>query len=416
MPRTLYICYFGVREPLVQTQVIAYLREIQKGGTDVSLLTFEPARDSDAADWDRPIREQLRSQGIDWHWLRYHKRFSVLATAYDVFRGVMFVRSFIAKHRPEVLHGRIHVPTLMAALARKFSAHKPKLLFDIRGFFPEEYTDAGVWPANGWLYRMVKRVERWLLKESDGFVVLTNKARDILFPESRETGHDKFGRPVEVIPCCVDFEKFKDAGEESRQSVRTELNVGDRTVITYVGSFGGWYLTDEMLDLFSAAREHDPNTFALILTQRNHERIEERLRERGFAESDYYVRGVPPGEIPRYLSGADVAISFIKACYSKLSSSPTKIAEYLACGLPIISNRGVGDIDELLERTRTGSLINGFAREDYLESLAGLSLSPELSERCRTTARNEFELSDVGGVRYRRIYSELLKGSESETK
>ena len=42
MSKTLYICYFGVREPLVQTQVLPYLREIRKGGTDDSILTFEP--------------------------------------------------------------------------------------------------------------------------------------------------------------------------------------------------------------------------------------------------------------------------------------------------------------------------------------------------------------------------------------
>jgi len=39
------------------------------------------------------------------------------------------------------------------------------------------------------------------LKESDGFIVLTEKAREILFLESREKGCDKFGRSVEVIPC-----------------------------------------------------------------------------------------------------------------------------------------------------------------------------------------------------------------------
>jgi hypothetical protein len=70
----------------------------------------------------------------------------------------------------------------MGALGRKFSRHKATLLFDIRGFFPEEYTDAGIWPENGVMYRAAKRVERWLLEESDGFVVLTDKARKLLFP------------------------------------------------------------------------------------------------------------------------------------------------------------------------------------------------------------------------------------------
>ena len=41
---SLYICYFGLREPLVQTQVLPYLRELVAGGVKMSLLTFEPQR------------------------------------------------------------------------------------------------------------------------------------------------------------------------------------------------------------------------------------------------------------------------------------------------------------------------------------------------------------------------------------
>ena len=80
MSRSLYICYFGVREPLVQTQVIPYLRELVKGGHEMSLVTFEGAAFSGAGS-EENIKTELAEQGIDWHWLKYHKRFSVLATA-----------------------------------------------------------------------------------------------------------------------------------------------------------------------------------------------------------------------------------------------------------------------------------------------------------------------------------------------
>jgi carbamoyltransferase len=38
---TLYICYFGINEPLVQTQVLPYLRQLSAAGVRVNLLTFE---------------------------------------------------------------------------------------------------------------------------------------------------------------------------------------------------------------------------------------------------------------------------------------------------------------------------------------------------------------------------------------
>src|SRR5688572_9396350 len=88
MPRrSLYLCYFGLREPLVQTQVLPYLREIGAGGTAVTLLTFEP----DPREWSQPAaagwRERLEREGIEWHWLRYHKRPSLPATVYDIVAG-----------------------------------------------------------------------------------------------------------------------------------------------------------------------------------------------------------------------------------------------------------------------------------------------------------------------------------------
>ncbi|MEP7150039.1 MAG: glycosyltransferase, partial [Acidobacteriota bacterium] len=348
MPSTLYICYFGLRQPLVQTQVLPYLREIRKGGTEVALLTFEPLA---GENWEAEMQAALKAEGIDWHWLRYHKRLSVIATAYDIFRGALFVRRFIKNRRPNILHGRVHVPTLMAALGRKLSGQRPKLLFDIRGFFPEEYTDAGIWPANGILYRTAKRIERWLMGEADGFVVLTEKAREILFPDAKAPSSgdpglwpnleaesvraskatdvgwlDNFGRPVEVIPCCVDFEsRFSVNRSELRERTRQKLGVENRYVITHVGALGGLYLADEIADFLAVAKSTRPETFALFLTQSDPSKIILLLTERGFTESDSFVGRVASEDVPAYMYAADLGLSFVRSGYATQSRSPTKI-------------------------------------------------------------------------------------------
>ncbi len=407
--KTLYICYFGLREPLVQTQVIPYLRELIKDGVQVGLLTFEPEfRKTWPAAEIASEKARLAATGIDWHCLGYHKRPSAIATAYDIFRGSLFVWSLLGREKFDILHGRVHIPTLMGALARKFSRRKPKLLFDIRGFFPEEYTDAGIWPENGWLYRSAKRVEKWLFREADGFVVLTEKARRILFPGSEESGSDSRGRPVEVIPCCVDIERFAAADEAARSEMRQQLGVEGRKVLVYVGSFGGWYLTDEMFDLFAAARDADPNVFVMILTQRQADLGTKRIMQMGFSENDFLVQTVSPAEIPAYLNAADTAVSFIKNCYSKQASSPTKNAEYLAAGLPIIANSGIGDVDVNIREDGVGVLVDGFQPADLQAAVRRIKDLGNVSSRCRESAKSRFDLESVGGTRYRRIYRRLL--------
>ena len=432
--KTLYICYFGLREPLVQTQVIPYLKQLigrrdvgtrERGdlAVQVALLTFEPHAVGEVE--EKRLRAELGENGIDWHWLRYHKRPSAIATAYDIFRGTLFVRRFISTDKIDILHGRVHIPTLMGALARRFSRRKPKLLFDIRGFFPEEYTDAGIWPAGGWLYRSAKRVEKWLLKEADGFVVLTEKAREILFPDaagSTETGFlaanpqsairnpQSSSRHVEVIPCCVDLKKFEGLNKTGRAAMRRLLNAAGskRRILVYVGSFGGWYMSDELFDFYAAARRADPNVYALILTQRQPELAVERIRAVGFETPDYLVTSATPDEIPKYLNASDAAISFIKKCYSKQASSPTKNAEYLAAGLPIIANSGVGDVDSLIEGDGVGVLVDKFDDESYLAALDALTAFGDIGDHCREMAKLRFDLENVGGVRYRRLYARLL--------
>jgi glycosyltransferase involved in cell wall biosynthesis len=411
--KTLYLCYFGLREPLVQTQVLPYLREIRMGGVKVVLLTFEPnPKDTWTKGQIEAERKTLAAEGIEWHFLTYHKRPTVPATLLDVFNGIRFVLKTMRRQRIDVLHARSHVATMMGAIAKKLSRKKPKLLFDIRGFFPEEYTEGGMWKPDGWLYHSVKRAERWLLKESDAFVVLTERAREILFPESKETGFDKQDRPVEVIPCCVDLKRFEVVNETSRHKMREKLGIENRRVIVYVGSFTSkWYMPLEVADLLGVAKEKDDKMFALILTQSPIEIIKPLLEERGFGEKDYFIQKVSPKEIPIYLTAADAAVSFIKPCFSKLASSPTKNAEYLASGLPMIANSGVGDTAEMTLEDNVGVIIDKFNRESYERALSEIDalseVDPNLAENCKKSAEKRFDLEGVGGRRYVNLYRRL---------
>ena len=217
------------------------------------------------------------------------------------------------------------------------------------------------------------------------------------------------GRPIEVIPAVL---ILKDLSQDqvSRELLRAELNLSGRRVIVYLGSFGGWYMTDEMTEFLAVAHSQDPATFSMILTQSPRQVVIDRMSSLGIKEKDFSVTQVTPGEVPRYLKAADIAISFIKPCYSKQSSSPTKIAEYLAGGLPVVCNTGVGDLDQLMEENRAGALLREFTSAAYLKALDEIEVmrgEERLAERLRGVARREFDLIDVGRTRYRRLYERL---------
>jgi glycosyltransferase involved in cell wall biosynthesis len=388
MTKSLYICYFGLREPLVQTQVLPYLRELAKSGVAIFLLTFEAERWDDAQ-----MREQLRADGIEWFASKYHKRPTVPATLFDVLAGALRAIRIVRRNDIGIIHARSHVPALMGAIAKRFT--RAKLLFDVRGLMADEYAESGNWRADGWLYRLAKRVERSLLRTADAFVVLTEKARAELFASE--------AKPLEVIPCCIDPVRFVSAEREQMR---------DRIVIVYVGALGNTYLPREMAEFFAAAKAVDARVFPLILTQSPPEIIREHLAARGFQPSDYQIGFATAAELPSYLASSDIAISFVRPGRSRIAASPTKFAEYLAAGLPVISTRGIGDLDAQIENARVGVLLDGLDRDSYrhaFEAVQALRRDDELPRRCRALAVSEYDLHTVGGARYARLYARLTK-------
>jgi glycosyltransferase involved in cell wall biosynthesis len=137
------------------------------------------------------------------------------------------------------------------------------------------------------------------------------------------------------------------------------------------------------------------------------------MRARGIPESDYTVLSVAPHDVSSYLSAGDAGLAFIKACFSKLASSPTKYAEYLGCGLPIIINAGVGDSDTLIDEN-VGVLVQEFNEQQLANAAAridALILERDKTRRItREVAERLFDVSTVGVQRYSRLYERVLEG------
>jgi glycosyltransferase involved in cell wall biosynthesis len=142
----------------------------------------------------------------------------------------------------------------------------------------------------------------------------------------------------------------------------------------------------------------------------------DRLVGRGFTPSDFSVRTVAPSEVAACAVAADVGLSFIAPTPSKQASSPTKIAEYLACGLPVVATAGTGDLDTQLTGAGVGVLVHRLDEAGYRQAadeLRRLLRQPGLAGRCRAAAESLFDLETVGAARYVRLYGRLLATSSS---
>ena len=405
--QVLFISYNGMLDPLGQTQVLPYLRELAKKGVQFTLLSFEKPHAFEPAGVAKSeaLRDELQTQGIDWHWLRYHRRPSLPATIYDVLAGYREARSLVKRKQIEMVHARGHIPATIAVWLKVWL--DTKLIFDLRGLMAEEYVDAEHWRKGNLPYRITKSMEVKILAAADVIVTLTERIWPIISEWEGLRGRTPHH---EVIPCCVDLARFR-FSEQERARRRKELGLDDQFTIVYSGSLDGWYLTDTMADFFASVVRRNPKAHMLWLTTGSHDRVRELMRGRNISKENFSVLSVAAADVPSYLAAADAGLSFIKRCVSKVASSPTKNGEYLACGLPVIINEGIGDSDALVDQWQAGVLIEEFNETEFeaaAREIEAMVVAPEARVKARRVAEQLFHLETVGGARYAALYERVL--------
>ena len=120
-------------------------------------------------------------------------------------------------------------------------------------------------------------------------------------------------------------------------------------------------------------------------------------------------------DMPYAIRRHDCSVMFYAGgAISELGRSPTRMAEVLACGRPVVGNKGVGDMAEILREHRVGVVLEG-ADPDQIASahaaLAELQRDPGLADRCRKTAQKLFSLSS-GVEAYASIYRAILSAQK----
>ncbi|MCL5276218.1 MAG: glycosyltransferase family 4 protein [Deltaproteobacteria bacterium] len=399
--KVLYLTYNGLCQPLGQSQVIPYLVGLSREGHAITVLSFEHRYERHFTKEQDIVKAKLAQTNIKWIALKYHKYPRFFSSLYDIIHGIAKALFFFLREPYGIVHARGHVPGMMGLVLKKIL--KTKFIFDIRGMMAEEKVDAGQWTYRSIGYKLTKLAEREMLKNADEIVVLTERIKPYLRVFTYITA------PITVIPTCVDTNRFPEINIPYGDNMRMVFGLSDRLVIVYSGSLGTWYLFEQMAEFFKAAKDSDRRAFFLILNRNEHKYAKDVLKRYGINDTDYMIKSVSPNEVHEYLWVSDIGLSFIKPAFSKQSSSPTKLAEYLACGLPVIANAGVGDVEDILGQSDTGAIVYAFDDDEYkraFEQAMGLVNDPDFKQRAYKVVKDTMSV-EVGVQRYKGIYERL---------
>jgi len=393
----LYISYDGMLEPLGQSQVLAYLKKLAPE-RHIHLISYEKHKDWKNRTERDLIAHEIAIAGIFWHPLRYHKWPSTLATALDIAIGTLLSLWLVVRYRLKIIHARSYVPSVIALTLKSITG--VKYIFDMRGFWADEKVDGDVWPRNGFLYCVAKKLERYFFLGTDHLISLTQAGVREVKLLTYMADHMP---PCTVIPTCADLRHFC-------PTLNSNFYKSDSVfVLGYVGSIGTYYMFEEVISIFILLLIIRPNARLLIVNRDQHELIRNQLIASGISDKKFDLISASHLDVPMYMSRMDAGVFFIKPVFSKQASAPTKLAEFLGCGIPCISNAGVGDLTEVLDGERVGVAIRSFESNSMTQALHKifkLIESPEISSRCVSVAEKYFSL-DMGVSKYSEIYDGL---------
>lgn len=390
--KVLYLSYTGMLEPLGRSQVLAYLSRLSKD-YEFIIISFEKLEDFSDKRSVESLKTECERLDINWQPKIYHKKPRLLAKLWDLLVLVFSTYRITNKSNIELVHCRSYIPAIAAFVVGKMT--KVPFIFDMRALWPEEMIDANRLKRDSLIHKVINYLERRLINESSHIVSLTHAAVPYLLDKHQGVNKNK----ITVIPTCVDLSRFTGNTKSEHNAIGT---MG--TIVS------GWYYLNWLAKTLSLADDIFPDTTIRIITRDDPVIIFNEFEKVGINRSEVYISSCSVDDIQENIQHLKFAILYFTPGISKLGSAPTRMAEFLACGIPILGNRGVGDMGDIIEKYDIGVVVENNESSELnraLNKIKVLLQDPNISQRCKQTAELIFS-AERGARQYASVYKGAL--------
>lgn len=249
-------------------------------------------------------------------------------------------------------------------------------------------------------------LQNWLIRiESysfDAVTVLSNGIRDIVFGP---------GHPVAaIVPLGADLQHFR--ARLPNPALRARYDIAETDcVFTYCGTLDHNRKMEKLLAAFALLAETEATPKLLIVGDGSALNDLKELAHKLKLEKRIVFTGIVPYcEIPEYLAITTVALAFISmdACFEH--QPPTKTAEYLAQGLPVIATDTAGN--RVFIRQDFNGLLCTDDAEACSQAMLDLVCDPVRRQRLAANAQPSilgFDWAEIVRLRVIPLYCELLR-------
>lgn len=385
--RFLYMVTDGLPPTVIESQVVELVQMLAREGMVVDILFYDGIRDIMR---DRKVKgerlKKVREMIPGRAWFYYIPRMWTLPALVPV---VAHVLPDALRGRRVVIHSRSKEGVCIASHVKRLLP-RLRVIFDVRGDSAAEmlfsHEQMGLTPDDPPVaekYRKMKQLEKIAVMNADKITAVSHALR-----RKMEAEYNLPENTIEVLPCAADPSRFY-FSPEVRAKVRRALGIEGKSVMAYVGSMYDWQLPREMLRVFLMVKRHLPEAHLLWVTPEV-EKATRLIEEAKLLPEDHTLLSAPHKEVPGYLMAADIGMLLRKEDAVNRVASPTKFAEYVMCGLPVLTTPGIGDLEEMTREYHLGRLLHSLDDEEQV--VAGVR---DLMERGASEKARE-ELARTG--------------------
>lgn len=250
--------------------------------------------------------------------LRYAIRNASFFVAANIYILWFFIKNFVSRKRTVVyVRGEVILSLIPLAYVVPifFETHQ------IRNF--------------EWLYRIA-------LRSANGIVVITDRLKQKFVNEYKISGEK-----IVVARDAVDLEKFKYAEKDSSVWQKHKIS-SDKKIVLYAGTLS----EEKGVHTLAAAAPLVPRGVQIVFLGGTDEQIQAFKDKYGNVRNISIIGRVAYTEVSKYMVSADILVlpDSSKFMYSNLYTSPMKLFEYMASGVPILASN-IPSIREVLNET-----------------------------------------------------------------
>lgn len=347
MSSSIIYIYNSFNDPLFQNLMYRYLDTLTSKNHLCYLITFEQPEFALTEEEYKLKKIELKKRGIVWKPATHSTgKFLLLKKLKDLV-SVFFT----------ILNWRLKGTKNIIAFANVSASHSViySTIMGLRLFVysyephAEFQVELGLWKPNSLKFKLLNYFEQLAAKKAHLIFTGTKYGVELVKSISPKTA-------VFRLPTSVDENEFQYRRIES-ENWKKEHQIQENKIVLYLGKFGDLYYEPKVLiKLYEALIQIDPSYFFIIITSYDLQKIKALINDsKTLVESHFYLdQRISYDQVKVMMSVADIGMSIVPPMENQKYRSPTKVAEYLLCGLPFITCQGVSEDDILGEKFDVG--------------------------------------------------------------